>query len=327
MSGVLKGVLLIVLGLLFGGWAAAPDLAATWPRIQAIVWISEWMWFLAMLPVAIGVVIIGIRTQTRGRGFVLIVAGVVPLAIVGAGSLQREWRPWSRATPGIARIVFLCAQDPPKPHAGQVLDSIEACNPDLVIVVNPGWLAPTWRSRIAESTSMRSNGTDAWQIRWVNPIMVASRHGNVSVRTITRHQGITIMRVGITGEAASDLGLSDIVVVDLPSDPSRSRVDVLKQLKDLLETQRNQGNQRCDMLVGDFNTTPRTLGIEEAWPGHVDLFAVEGAGWGGTWPRETPMFRIDIALGPKELDARSVWTFDPGWGGHRGLVVEVGTGD
>lgn len=318
---------MIVLGLLFAGWAAAPGLAAAWPRIQAIVWISEWMWFIAMLPMAIGLVIIGIRTKIRWRGFAWIVAGVVPLAIVGAGSLKREWRPWPRATSGTSRIVFLCAQDPPKAHAGQVLDSIEACNPDLVIVVNPGWIAPTWRSRTADSMSKQPDGTKAWQIRWVNPIMVASRHGNVSVRTIARSEGITIMRIGMTGEAASDLGFSDIVAVDLPSDPLRSRADVLDQLAGLLETQRQEGNLRSDLLVGDFNTTPRTLGVEEAWAGHVDLFALAGTGWGGTWPRETPMFRIDMALGPKELDARSVSTFDPGWGGHRGLIVEVGTGD
>lgn len=254
---------------------------------------------------------------------------LVPSLLVGWGVWQREWSPnLFEDGAGGARILFLNAQDPPKEDAGTVLDAIQSCDPDLVVIVNPGWIGPVWRIRNSgleeKAAPIDSVDRSEWLIRWVSPVLVASRCGDVSVRTLNWKDGIRVMRVRASEPVSDIVGLSDIVVVDLPSDPTVIRAEVLERLSILLNQKQQDGDLRADLLLGDFNTTPRTGGMDAVWPGLEDLFPRAGSGWGATWPRDRPLMRIDLALASEQVDARSLWTFDPGWGGHRGVVIEIG---
>ena len=314
--------------ILLLGWGLSPSLSTGRPSIQGMVWIPEWVWFLAMLPGAMILVVMSFRSASWQRVVCWFLVAVTPILIVGAGVWKREWHTVRPIGSGdVAKVMFLNAQDPPKAVAGGVLDAIQACEPDLVIVANPGWLAPIWRSLLHADgpEGGRSGWQDDWTIRWMNPVMVASPHGNVSVRTLSVRDGIRVMRVMLSKPVAEAVGMSNIMVVDLPSDPTRDRGDILGRLASILEQQREENVEPVDLLVGDFNTTPRTVGIESLEPGLVDLYSDAGSGWGATWPRERPLIRIDLALASDRIRPRRLSTFDPGWGGHRGLVIETET--
>ena len=327
--GGLRVILTVVTLIMLALWAMAPWLASRNPSVQELVWIPEWLWLIAMLPGAMVLILISIGSSSRKRGLCWSLAGMVPVLIVAGGVWKREWRP---DRPGGAgdrgRVVFLNAQDPGSEEAGGILDAIDDCRADLVIVVNPGQsLASIWRSRIRqerEGAGSSASGTAAeWSILWLSHVLVASPHGKVSLRTVSVREGIRVMRVGPSETVAEAIGLSDILVVDLPSDPTLDRTEILAGLSALLEKQREESGLRADLVVGDFNTTPRTVGLEEVWPGMSDVYPGSGSGWGATWPRERPLIRIDMALTPQHVDVRRLSTFDPGDGGHRGLVIEI----
>ena len=78
-------------------------------------------------------------------------------------------------------------------------------------------------------------------------------------------------------------------------------------------------------ILGDLNLTPRTRGIDQVVPGLEDLFREVASAGGPHWPRRSPVLRIDFALEDR-LDVVGLRTFDPGFGGHRGLLLDLGAG-
>ena len=115
-----------------------------------------------------------------------------------------------------------------------------------------------------------------------------------------------------------------ILVVDLPSDLAVNRSESLRDLAAGIAVEFDaavEARSPIDLLVGDFNATPRTPELGLLIPGFHDVFTKVGRGWGGTWPRERGWLRIDFAFAPLDRMPTSLETFDPGDGGHRGLVV------
>ena len=333
--GGLRVILTVVTLIMLALWTMAPSLASRYPSVQELVWIPEWLWLIAMLPGTMVLILISIGSSSRKRGVCWSLAGLVPVLIVAGGVWKREWRPDRPGGAGdLGRVVFLNAQDPGSEESGGILDAIDDCRADLVIVVNPGQsLASIWRSRIQQEQeqeqeregvgSLASGAAAEWSILWLSQVLVASPHGKVSLRTVSVREGVRVMRVRPSETVAEAIGLSDILVVDLPSDPTLDRTEILASLSALLEKQREENGLRADLVVGDFNTTPRTVGLEEVWPGMSDVYPGSGSGWGATWPRERPMIRIDMALTPEHVAVRRLSTFAPGDGGHRGLVIEI----
>ena len=105
-----------------------------------------------------------------------------------------------------------------------------------------------------------------------------------------------------------------IWIVDLPSDPQRSRKEVFKALLDGAQA---KGLGAPDIVVGDFNVTRHSRALESAFPGYRNAFDESGSGWSGTWPRTWPLWQIDQVLVGPGLTARLYEVIDPGTGHHR----------
>lgn len=322
---------LVAQWIIFGIWASAPTVSEWHRYVQPLVWIPDWAWFIGLLPMAGVAIILGIRSaRTRCRsGWGGVLAAVVPLAVVGAGIHQREWRPWpSVESPPAGRIVFLNACDPPREKVESLLDEIESVDADLVVIVNPGWIAPVWRERVAAGDGNfgdipTTSASRPWRVRWMTPFLVASRGDFVTLRTVSRGAGIKAVRISLPEELSATLNMNQVLVVDLPSDLRRSRTDIVKELGVAVQADIDRRGEGVDLVLGDLNLTPRTPALARLLPGMRDLFLTGGVGWGATWPRETPMVRIDFALGGDALGPTTVQAFDPGTGGHRGLVLQV----
>lgn len=122
-----------------------------------------------------------------------------------------------------------------------------------------------------------------------------------------------------------DVGDSEplaLLLVDLPSDPGRSRAEVVQLAQSLFD----RIPVEPDLIIGDFNLTASSWQLHNFMPGWsppshwIDL----GVGWGGTFPRRFPIYRIDHVLQAEGRPmVEALTTVDPGLGRHRAQVIEL----
>jgi hypothetical protein len=306
---------ILVAWLLAVAWLLSPSASTAGGRWQYVVWIPDWVWlalvgFCSVL--ALTIVTMGRRPRSRGLA---LAAG---LALIGPlwGTLHRDVGLPSRASLGDATVLFLNSQDPGSRVVDAMVDQLVAMDADVAVIVNPGWIPITWRAVESAHPTGRF-------LRRVGRFFVVSRTAIRSMRRIVAKGEIQAMEITLETEDGALLPRT-IVVVDLPSDLAVHRSESLRNLAAGISTafgSAEEARSRIDLLVGDLNTTPRTPELGLIIPGFNDVFTKVGRGWGGTWPRDRGWLRIDFALAPQDRVPASVETFDPGGGGHRGLVI------
>ncbi len=77
------------------------------------------------------------------------------------------------------------------------------------------------------------------------------------------------------------------------------------------------------IVAGDFNATPTDRSIRAIRKGLFDSWDVSGTGWGGTWQRNLPIFRIDVVLYRGFRKATNPWRFLLSKSDHRGYQVDL----
>ena len=115
------------------------------------------------------------------------------------------------------------------------------------------------------------------------------------------------------GPGFEDQPLS-ILLVDLPSDPGRSREAIARRLQELLL---KAPTGTYDLVVGDFNMPADSHVFATLFPDFDPTWPTAGSGWAGTYPREWPVFRIDHVLAGPRVEVTFIETVDPGRGRHR----------
>ncbi len=300
------------------GWASAPSVSRLDPRWQSLAWIPDWAWLLgAAIPgVLAALFVIGVPSKRLVR------AGVAVLAMSGPlwGTLSRDVG-WPGAAPEPrVRLVYLNAQSPSEPSAVVDIEAIASLDPDLVLVLNPGAIAPVWRRLLEETPAVE--GGESWWIRWIDPVMAASPHGDCSIRTAASGRDVRAVSVSLPERIADRLGIATVLMVDLPSDPELDREMVADRLEESLRGRGSPALDSHDLVIGDFNMTPRTPAMVRLRGDLDDLVSGGGEGWLATWPRGGPLLRIDQVLGHLDGDVR-IRTFDPGSGEHLGYVIDL----
>ena len=163
---------------------------------------------------------------------------------------------------------------------------------------------------------------------WLGPEHLPPSTGIFSVMTklpITRlrsaiwAEGIHVAILEIQGPGFEQAPL-DILLVDLPSDPSRSRLEIARQLQSLLE-QADTGSY--DMVIGDFNMPADSSALATLFPGYTRAWTTSGEGWGPTFPRAWSVARLDHVLVSGNVQVTGLRTIDPGIGRHRLQVMRV----
>ena len=105
-----------------------------------------------------------------------------------------------------------------------------------------------------------------------------------------------------------------IWIVDLPSDPQRSRKEVFKALLDGAQA---KGLGAPDIVVGDFNVTRHSRALESAFPGYRMRLMNPAPGGAAPGLAPWPLWQIDQVLVGPGLTARLYEVIDPGTGHHR----------
>ncbi|MCP4836910.1 MAG: hypothetical protein GY895_19330 [Phycisphaera sp.] len=305
------------------GWASTPVVAALGGRLQLLGLIPDWAWLSAVGFCLLLALAVGASGRDPRRWRCVALTGV---AIVGplVGTLQRDLGMPHRAVEGVGTLVFLNANDPGERRVDgvrdcdRVLARLIELDADVTVLVNPGWRVPSaWR----RSADVEDGGL---RIRWVGSVLVASRYGIRSMRVVEPLRDLEIgpvksppQAVEIQLEVPEDGSFPGrILVVDLPSEQGIDRMQMSSKVADRLES------IRPELILGDLNMAPRSPALARLAPGFDDAFRIAGRGWGGTWPRTSPWLRIDFALVSQRFDPATIRTFDPGAGGHRGLILE-----
>ena len=111
-----------------------------------------------------------------------------------------------------------------------------------------------------------------------------------------------------------------IAMVDLPSKPTLSRMQVAQEL--LIDIRRGDLGE-VDIVVGDFNALPGSLIFSRVFPTFHDSWAQAGSGLRTSWPRLFPLWSIDHVLLTPDMRAISSVTANPGVSKHRMNIVSL----
>ncbi len=111
-----------------------------------------------------------------------------------------------------------------------------------------------------------------------------------------------------------------LYAVDLPSDPRRSRAEVARELRRILD---QAASEPPDVVVGDFNMTRGSAALAIAFPALENAYDQAGRGYGASFHRGFPLYHIDHTLIDETVRAVGYELVDIGMGRHLVQVVEL----
>ena len=289
-------------GLLFAG--ALGVLAWLLGRICSDRWVwSQWLLWLpaAVMTPALGLMAAGLLLRRARRWLI----GVCALAAVAAPGIDvlRLWRP-NCAPNGSLRVLHWTAG--PQMRSTDLLKQvIEQTDPHLVVVLGA--------RRASAGEALANWGVVPGPLSR-GEFMIFSKVPITTCRSLARSDDIQLVELVL----ASPWAMS-ILLVDLPSDPARSRWTIAQQTANLMS---RTLPSEPDAILGDFNMTQASQALRSIRPDWALAWPGGGSGWGGTWPRAVPLWRIDHVLTPPDAPKPWVKTLDPGAGRHRAQIIE-----
>jgi len=299
---VLAIVSLITGGVLLVAWIAGRVLSDRW------IW-SQWLLWLPPLTVVPGFLLlaVGARLLHRRKRVVLILCGAAILGPIG--EFVHLWRPGvlPEMTPSHLRLLHWTAG--PQMRSTVVLaKAIDHAKPDVVVVLGA--------RRAAAGEALANWGIVPGPLAR-GEFMIFSRIPVRSCRSLARSEDIQLVLLRLAPEGRSPITL---LLLDLPSDPWRSRWAVAAVTRHLTSLTLDVAP---DLVLGDFNMTQESRAMRSILPGWRTAWPTGGRGWGGTWPRRLPLWRIDHVLVHPGGEMPIVATFDPGEGRHRAQIIDM----
>lgn len=269
-------------------------------------------------------------------------AATVGLLVAGAWHAVAELR-LHRAVLGPAereglplRVVFWNASGAELTYPPTLLSRHQ---PDLVVVGGPRW--KMGRDMLFKAVSEHRLGPE--HVLWRGQFAVASRYpilesGYTTLGLGGERSGMVIERHGSAAidhgealymelDARDDLGRTLVVwVLDLPSDPSLSRRDMVDRARLVIDTWPGGGGEgfpEPEIAMGDLNTPRGSWSLSRLLP--QMRHAAADAGWGplGSFPRERPLWHIDHVFVRRPIGAVEYRLVDPGEGRHLMQVAEL----
>lgn len=111
-----------------------------------------------------------------------------------------------------------------------------------------------------------------------------------------------------------------VVVVDIKSNPFRSRREAFGNLVSMLDGMR----ERPVLVMGDFNTPPDSVYFDPLRRHHTNAFEERGTGFEATWPIPFPVLSLDQVWLNEKLQAHRcelLWSWRSD---HRPVLLEIG---
>ena len=287
-------------------------------RNSLVQWIS---WIPTLGVVAFGLVWLACRAGDRRRHRVRRWGGLACAALVCGAAVRGDFRPWTdhvAPSPQDIRIVQWNTDHPSgnDPRSMTALATICAEHDvDLFLISNRGSITTQNCVRQWAGPQFFSAGAGPFACVTTFPIeearvIAASGKGNDMVWVAK----FVVRPPSWNGRALR------IAMVDLPSKPTLSRMQVAQEL--LIDIRRGDLGE-VDIVVGDFNALPGSLIFSRVFPTFHDSWAQAGSGLRTSWPRLFPLWSIDHVLLTPDMRAISSVTANPGVSKHRMNIVSL----
>ena len=287
-------------------------------RNSLVQWIS---WIPTLGVVAFGLVWLACRAGDRRRHRVRRWGGLACAALVCGAAVRGDFRPWTdHVAPSLQdiRIVQWNTDHPSgnDPRSMTALATICAEHDvDLFLISNRGSITTQNCVRQWAGPQFFSAGAGPFACVTTFPIeearvIAASGKGNDMVWVAK----FVVRPPSWNGRALR------IAMVDLPSKPTLSRMQVAQEL--LMAVHRGDLGD-VDIVAGDFNALPGSLILSRVFPNFHDSWAQAGSGLRTSWPRLFPLWSIDHVLLTPDMRAISSVTANPGVSKHRMNIVSL----
>ena len=287
-------------------------------RNSLVQWIS---WIPTLGVVAFGLVWLACRAGDRRRHRVRRWGGLACAALVCGAAVRGDFRPWTdHVAPSLQdiRIVQWNTDHPSgnDPRSMTALATISAEHDvDLFLISNRGSITTQNCVRQWAGPQFFSAGAGPFACVTTFPIeearvIAASGKGNDMVWVAK----FVVRPPSWNGRALR------IAMVDLPSKPTLSRMQVAQEL--LTAVHRGDLGD-VDIVAGDFNALPGSLILSRVFPNFHDSWAQAGSGLRTSWPRLFPLWSIDHVLLTPDMRAISSVTANPGVSKHRMNIVSL----
>ncbi len=288
-------------GAIFVAWLLGVALSDRWAWSQWLLWMTD----LSLVPAA--ALIMAGRLVRGRRGISPYVLVMVLGPVFWAASLWGwGWLKWTNESTTDTIRVLQWSAGPvigdPTPYAN-FITSIDA---DVSIVHGAHRAAPTDTFR-AWSHQQRVFIRGAF--------LIASHIPITRLQTIGWADDITLVYLELLPPQAEPLRM---ILVDLPSDPARSRNAIVSRAKHMLKERQAE----ADVMLGDFNLTQGSWQLRNLMPPLEPVWFDTGHGWGGTYPRNVPVLQLDHVLAMPDR-VQSIHVVTPPIGRHRAMVSDI----
>ena len=253
---------------------------------------SQWLaWIPTSVPVAAAVVALlwmmrpwrtgGLRRALTDRWTIGWAVTAVALLIVLVAIDHRLLRPAPTAD-GISVMQWTIGD---LRHRDAMIRSVAARDADLTILSNGMMVA--WHSE------MKAQRAPDQISRVIGGFGVVTRLPIIRQRQLVMTQEMQVIMIEFAVPSGGTLVL---YAVDLPSDPSRPRHEVVALVRDGLA---RAEAPPPDLVVGDFNLTRPSALMASLFPAHRHAAETGGHGVLATFPRRWPVWHIDhMLVGP-----------------------------
>ena len=288
---------LVIGGLICAAWLVGVVCSDRW------VW-SQWLSWLPVITLLPGIALLTAGRVLRGTTLNPALGGLCFVAVVGLQVLTL-WRPASTIEADTLRIVHWTA-GPGVSDAHAVRQVIEDGNADVFIALG---------TTVRDWGDLLEWGAIPGPIRRAE-FTILSRYPVLTCRSLARVENIqlVLLELDVNREPMT------ILLLDLPSELTCSRMAIAHKARSLIETRLDTAP---DLVIGDFNMTQHSAALKKIMPGWQTAWNEGGRGWGGTWPPQLPLWRIDHVLVPNDATPPAITTVWAGQGRHRTQLIDV----
>lgn len=233
---------------------------------------------------------------------------LVVAIVIGVACTWNDWGLPKARDPAAFRFAFWNACWMRRESAPLAVDTILSWNADAILLTDPGsTFAEGGAERLAEA---------GYSIARPGSFAIVSKAPIAEARPVHDARGQKLARIRLE----TKFGPLVIDAVDLPSETTLHRSLVVRNFAAAIEDVRGG---MPDLMAGDFNITRGSGSLDPLVGDATEAFAEAGEGWGGTYPRDRPLFAIDQAF--VRAPWRTVWCriADPGLTRHRAVLVDL----
>ncbi|MDG2053866.1 MAG: hypothetical protein P8J86_04080 [Phycisphaerales bacterium] len=186
--------------------------------------------------------------------------------------------------------------------------------------VNPDIAILTWGDDLARSKTLFKNHLPNHQLyRGDGVVTVLSKFPVQEIRPVIWNSGLYMSLVVIDASPFFSEPLV-VYVVDLPSSTKIGRMQIANDLKKILD---KLELPPPDLVVGDFNMNRGSSAIRKMFPDMRNAYNVAGSGYAASFPREWPIYHIDLALLGPRITATGYELIDSGMARHWAQLLHI----